>query len=147
MTAWLVVLPIAGVIEMIKYMVKGKTVVGKIFVTLFIAGAVCAFIFKPNVFRALMIIIAIVDLLFASIMVKNANTSSRENEYENYNSDNSATYRKTTIPFFEGMSADEAKKEYRELMKCYHPDNVGGSLEMTQRISEAYSKYCAVYGR
>ena len=147
MIAWLVVLPIVGVIEMIKYMVKGKTVVGKIFVTLFIAGAVCAFIFKPNVFRALMIIIAIVDLLFASIMVKNANSSSRENEYENYNSDNSATYRKTTIPFFEGMSVDEAKKEYRKLMKCYHPDNVGGSLEMTQRISEAYSKYCAVYGR
>ena len=110
MIAWLVVLPIVGVIEMFKYMVKGKTVVGKIFVVLFIAGAVCAFIFKPNVFRALMIIIAIVDLLFASIMVKNANTSSRENEYENHNSDNSATYRNTTIPFWKECLLMRQKK-------------------------------------
>jgi len=44
--------------------------------------------------------------------------------------------------YFKGMSAEEAKKEYRRLMKKYHPDNVEGDTQATQMISNAYREYC-----
>ena len=144
--AWLLIVPIVGAFQMIKYLIKGKSIIGKLVMLLFIAGIVCSFIFKPIVFKILMMLMVIADLFFATSMVKSWNETSSKEAYEESNT--STQYeRYTTIPFFDGMTVEEAKKEYRKLMKCYHPDNVGGSLEMTQRISEAYSKYCAVYGR
>lgn len=47
----------------------------------------------------------------------------------------------------QGGRYEEAKKEYRRLMKQYHPDNAGGDLEMFQKISAAYNQYCATCGR
>gem|GEM_PF-2686897 len=52
------------------------------------------------------------------------------------------------IPFFDGMTREAAKEEYRRLMKQYHPDNGQcGNLAMAQEIATAYSSYVARYGR
>lgn len=33
---------------------------------------------------------------------------------------------------------EELRKEYRQLLKKYHPDNEGGSVEVTQEINAEY---------
>lgn len=43
--------------------------------------------------------------------------------------------------FFAGLTPEEARKEYRRLLKVYHPDNNGGSTEMTLRINADYEQY------
>lgn len=35
----------------------------------------------------------------------------------------------------------ELKKRYRTLLKCYHPDGLKGSVEVTQEINEEYAFY------
>lgn len=35
-------------------------------------------------------------------------------------------------------SVEELRKQYRELLKKYHPDNDGGSVEITQEINAEY---------
>jgi len=75
-------------------------------------------------------------------MVKSDDGNNKYSENRAYESGE-----KQEVPFFAGMSLEEAKKEYRRLMKLYHPDNVNGDAEMSKRISVAYSQYCAAYGR
>lgn len=39
--------------------------------------------------------------------------------------------------YFAGIkTVEELRKRYRELLKQYHPDNGGGSVEVTQRFDE-----------
>jgi hypothetical protein len=45
--------------------------------------------------------------------------------------------------FFGGMTKEQAKHEFRRLMKEYHPDNPDGNAEMTRKISEEYNR---IYG-
>lgn len=33
---------------------------------------------------------------------------------------------------------EELRKQYRKLLKCYHPDNENGSIEITQQINAEY---------
>jgi uncharacterized membrane protein len=72
----------------------------------------------------------------------NQNRSYEKSSYERKNSDNTRTTTNTTkSSFFEGMTLDEAKKEFRRLIKIYHPDNKGGSLEMSQKITSEYERF------
>lgn len=40
-------------------------------------------------------------------------------------------------------SVEELRKQYRELLKKYHPDNAGGSVEATQKINAEYDRIFA----
>ena len=42
---------------------------------------------------------------------------------------------------FSGMSAEEAKKKHRELVKQYHPDNPTGDAAMFLRVNREYEAY------
>ena len=41
--------------------------------------------------------------------------------------------------YFTGVNTvDDLRKQYRELLKKYHPDNEQGSVEITQEINAEY---------
>lgn len=42
---------------------------------------------------------------------------------------------------------EELRKEYRKLLKQYHPDNAGGSMEATQEINAAYDRLFAILSK
>lgn len=43
------------------------------------------------------------------------------------------------MKWFQNVSSiAELRKQYRELLKRYHPDNPGGSVEITQEINREY---------
>ena len=47
--------------------------------------------------------------------------------------------------YFEGVkTVEELRKQYRELLKKFHPDNEGGSVEVTQEINAEYDRLFAV---
>ena len=45
--------------------------------------------------------------------------------------------------FKEVRTVEELRKQYRELLKKYHPDNDGGSVEITQEINAEYDRLFA----
>lgn len=45
--------------------------------------------------------------------------------------------------FAEVTTIEELRKRYRELLKQYHPDNDGGSVEVTQEINAEYDRLFA----
>ena len=46
--------------------------------------------------------------------------------------------------YFAGIrTVEELRKQYRELLKKYHPDNAGGSVEATQKINAEYDRIFA----
>lgn len=47
----------------------------------------------------------------------------------------------------EVITVEELRKSYRKLLKKYHPDNVGGSVEATQEINAEYEKIFAKLSR
>lgn len=48
--------------------------------------------------------------------------------------------------FFSGVGSKQSiKKRYKDLIKIYHPDNVGGDNDTIQEINSEYSKLCAMY--
>lgn len=131
----------------LKYILCGKSILGRIVILGMYFGLVASFLYLPIVFEIIFAVLLLFDLLLSVSVIRNNSESEgkRENEkntYEQYN--NQKVYKNL---FFDGMSFEEAKKEYRKLMKMYHPDNVDGSLEMTQKIAEAYSNYCTACGR
>lgn len=46
--------------------------------------------------------------------------------------------------FAEVTTIEELRKRYRELLKQYHPDNDGGSVEVTQEINAEYDRLFAI---
>ena len=46
--------------------------------------------------------------------------------------------------FAEVKSVEELRQRYRELLKKYHPDNEGGSVEITQEINTEYDSLFAI---
>ena len=42
--------------------------------------------------------------------------------------------------FAEVKTIEELRQRYRELLKKYHPDNEGGSVEITQEINTEYDR-------
>ena len=50
--------------------------------------------------------------------------------------------------WFNGVTnAEELRKRYRELLKKYHPDNMNGSVEITQQINAEYDRVFAVLSK
>ena len=136
---------IMAVVESIKYIFKRSSILGKIFLLVSYSGMISLAFLKPTVFVVMLCVLAVCDLAMSIYMVKNIDSTSTNNdgnEKEEYKSHYSQR-----IPFFDGLSAEEAKREYRKLMKQYHPDNANGDAEMSKQISAAYSQFCAAYGR
>ena len=45
------------------------------------------------------------------------------------------------MTWFQNVSTlEELRKQYRILLKQYHPDNPGGSVAITQEINKAYEQ-------
>lgn len=50
--------------------------------------------------------------------------------------------------WFAGVkTVEELRKRYRELLKKYHPDNEGGSIEATQEINAEYDRLFAILSK
>lgn len=50
--------------------------------------------------------------------------------------------------YFEGVkTVEELRKRYRELLKKFHPDNEGGSVEVTQEINAEYDRLFAILSK
>lgn len=49
--------------------------------------------------------------------------------------------------FAEVKSVEELRQKYRELLKKYHPDNAGGSVEITQEINAEYDRLFEVLSK
>lgn len=50
--------------------------------------------------------------------------------------------------YFTGVrTVEELRKQYRELLKKYHPDNEGGSVEITQEINAEYDRLFAILSK
>lgn len=49
--------------------------------------------------------------------------------------------------FKEVRTVEELRKQYRELLKKYHPDNDGGSVEATQEINAEYDRLYAILSK
>lgn len=75
-------------------------------------------------------------------MTKAGATNESGNGNDEYHSEHGCK-----ISFFDGMTVEEAKNEYRKLMKRYHPDNYNGDEKMSKRVSVAYDQYRTLYGR
>lgn len=52
-----------------------------------------------------------------------------------------------TAYFKEATTVDELRKQYRELLKKYHPDNQNGSLEITKEINTEYDRLFAILSK
>ena len=44
-------------------------------------------------------------------------------------------------------TVEELRKEYRRLLKLYHPDNENGSVEVTQEINAEYDRLFAILSK
>lgn len=140
---YFVICLILTVFESIKYVFVGSSLIGKIVVVGGYSTVISLSIFKPRVLLILIVIILVVEFVVA-INISKSEESRNTNQSSNKNYNDNV---KKKIPFFDGMPLDEAKCEYRKLMKLYHPDNAGGDVEMSQKISAAFSEYKTVYGR
>lgn len=50
--------------------------------------------------------------------------------------------------WFAGVTTiEELRKQYRELLKKFHPDNAGGSVEITQEINAEYDRLFAILSK
>lgn len=144
---YLVIGLILALIYSVKYIFTGRSLLGRFIILSFYSGVAVSLIYKPIVFNILVALILLIDIIFSVLMMKSGNDSSDENSNRSNYENAYKSYKTYKNPFFEGMSFEEAKKEYRKLMKKYHPDNIDGSLEMTQKVAEAYSNYCSACGR
>lgn len=119
----------------IKYVLTGKNIAVKIVMIGIYVGYVSSWFVNRSIFIIISSILVIGELLFAYFLAK-----------EDSNPKRTEKTAKRTNSLFGGMTMDEAKREYRRLMKLYHPDN-GGDLEMSQQISREYSRYQKLYDR
>jgi len=136
---------VLAVVESIKYVFTGKRILGKLGIIGLYAGYVLLALYKPVIFVVMLALLVLIDLLVVIYMTKSMDSDTKGTSSEDSNG--YRRYSRQKIPFFDGLSLEEAKKEYRRLMKQYHPDNAGGDLEMSQKISAAYNQYCATCGR
>ena len=52
------------------------------------------------------------------------------------------------MKWFTGIKTiEELRRKYRELLKKYHPDNSGGSVEITQEINTEYDRLFAILSK
>lgn len=133
-----------AILESIKYLFCGKNFIGRtVIASCYIVIAVSA-VFNLNVLLAIIGIIVILDALFSIFTVLSSKKS--ESRRKGYSGSHNSNY-DTRLSFFDGMTIEDAKREYRRLMKIYHPDNQNGDLSMSQRINNEYREYCATYAK
>lgn len=132
--------------EIIKYSIK-NLILGSVFrkigiIIIYAAlGGICAF--NKKVFL-IIIGIFILGLFIAALSLRKTGKKLESGV------NNSSCERKNNIPipFFEGLSKEDAKEEYCRLMKQCHPDNGKfGDLAKTKEVATAYSQYIARFGR
>lgn len=134
------------VTESVKYIVKGSSVFFRVAIAGIYIGAILGLFINPFTRLAVLGIILLLDTIFSLNMVRYSEDFDFERKSGTY--ERESAHRETAhSSFFEGMSIEDAKKEYRKLMKQYHPDNEGGDLEMSQKISEDYRRFCGAHGR
>lgn len=143
---YLIVCMILTVFESVKYVVLGGNLIGRSFIVAGYAGLVASAILKPQIFIGLLIIIGLAELLLAIFISGNKETYNN-NKYSNYRNKSNNFNEEQKVAFFDGMSVEDAKREYRRLMKQYHPDNNGGDGEMAQKVSAAFNQYKVIYGK
>ncbi len=102
------------------------------------AGLTALCIYKPPVLFVLAGLLLTVLIVFDISLMRD--------EYSDSDSETADTLHvhssnENRDPFY-GMTEDEAKAEYRRLLKLYHPDNGNGDIKKTQDIVIAYSNYC-----
>ena len=119
---------------MVKSIVKG-TFRSRLLALCVYAGLTALCIYKPLILFVLagilLTVIILVDIKIMRDEYSDSETSDTPHFHSSY---------KSTDPFY-GMTEDEAKTEYRRLLKLYHPDNGNGDLQKTQDIVIAYSNY------
>ena len=120
-----------------KYLISGSSKLIKALIVAVLIGLGAGIYFKPVIIFIVAGIAVILCAAFSIFMM-------------HYDSGNDHGYGKEKCKdycfiFFNGMNLEEAKREYRKLMKMYHPDNVGGDPEMAKKISEEYSRFCAMH--
>lgn len=141
----IVFLLIYCIVASFKYIFTGKRILAKIAILMGYAGIAALGIWKPLGLWIVLGIIGLLDFVLAIIMTKTI-AADKTKDSENGNSEH-CSEQGCKIPFFDGMTVEEAKKEYHKLMKKYHPDNSNGDEEMTKKVSAAYQKYRSGYGR
>lgn len=138
---YFIVITVLSLVASIKCIIKGESLAVRMVIALCHAGLISAAVFKPIVFFFLLVIILVAELAFSIYTIaleEKLDYSAEDTENEEYSVKGS---------FFAGMTLEDAKREYRRLMKQYHPDNQGGNLEMTKIISEAYREHCTFFAR
>lgn len=134
-----------AIFESIKYLFCGQKIIGKVAIIACYLGLAASALFNTNIFLAIIGIIAILDMIFS---IHCASSSENKKSRTQNNGDNNAySNANTRYTLFEGMTLEDAKREYRRLMKIYHPDNQNGDLSMSQRINNEYREYCATYAK
>ena len=143
------------ILELVKWLFTGEQKRVKILSTVLVGLIVATLaIYLPKILLVAVIVLAVVVVGFIIFGYVNIDKSNHESKQENAgsnteNNTNSNTNRNTnteqsfarkSYQFFAGMTPDQAKKEYHRLMKQYHPDNLGGDLEMSQLVSEEYRR-------
>jgi hypothetical protein len=117
----------------VKYIAKGENKILRGGLILLYPGLAAAYIFLKPVIGVILIIFAAAVALAAIFTMSHvwekwpAGAADAKNE------------------FFEGMTLDDAKREYHRLMKKYHPDNCGGDSDMAKRIAASYEQYRSRY--
>lgn len=125
--------------ESVTYILKGHSIVGRIFLSGVYGGLVLLAVFKPI---GLYIILGIAAAIWIAVTIYVYRTSWNKEDFYRDWSGSRTDRAEGRNPFFEGMNAEQAKKEYRQLMKKYHPDNPEGDLEMSQKVVAAYQRFC-----
>lgn len=127
------------VVSTIRYVIVGEKLLLKSAILVGYTVMIWSGLRHPVLFAIFGGIILTVAFLFACLMVFYSGTEQKEKSDSSYVGSKGA--------FFEGMSAEMAKKEYRRLMKKYHPDNEGGDMEMAQRVIADYQRFQMANGK
>ncbi len=128
-------------IALIYYSIKG-IVRGPIFGKVGIIGAYAGVIFLA-VFKRIFFWGIIVLALFVGILLAISETKDFLKYEDNKKEKKRKRNKENSV--FEGMSISEAEKEYKKLLKEYHPDKETGDLKKIQTLTVAYTEYCNKY--
>ncbi|MCR5311167.1 MAG: J domain-containing protein [Lachnospiraceae bacterium] len=118
----------------VKYVIVGKRILGRLAILALIAGMVALGIFVRPAFFVVLGLVALFFVFTTIYILVHWDNHSLGTECEE------PTIKSKVSAFFAGMTKEQAKREYRRLMKEYHPDNENGDLEMSQKISEEYNR-------
>lgn len=118
---------------------------------LFLIGLFAAFpvslLIMPIIFKLLIVLFLGISLLFGAYTMWD-DYHADTNKQKSYSGNNNRTTDsfKPKSGIFDGLTPEEAKRKYRQLIKQYHPDNYNGDNSMAQKIISEYNTYCKYAG-